>query len=122
MTADSGGDWHYLGRCLRASRNGRPRSLIHAESGVSEEMIKRYEAGDVNASAPPDKLWQLVNYYRWSPDSIDRVLGGPPATPTIMPPPMPAAVRDRLLATLRDDATLDEEQRAMISTWLTSGR
>lgn len=116
-TADTR-DWRYLGDCLRAARNGRPRHEVAALSGVSEPVIKRYERGEVTSSDPPDKLWQLANFYRWTPDSISRVLKGPPELPTLMPPALPPHVQRLLIGEIEADEKLSDEEKCRFVAWL----
>lgn len=81
-------DWLHLADCLRASRNGRSVAAIAEATGISHATIEAYETGRTYRR-PPDKMWRLVNYYRWTPDSLRNVLAG--GYPTVLPPlpPMP---------------------------------
>lgn len=67
--------WLHLGDCLKAERNGRSVAEIERLSGVSHTTIELYETGKMYKEPPP-KMWQLVNFYRWTPGSMRRVLGG----------------------------------------------
>lgn len=80
------GDWAHLGDCLQADRNGRPVNEIARASGVSASSIEMYESGRA-WKTPPPKLWQLVNFYRWTPDSLRAVLAGglPRYLPVVTP-------------------------------------
>lgn len=69
--------WLHLGDCLKAERNGRAVAEIERLSGVSHTTIELYESGKV-FKEPPPKMWQLVNFYRWTPGSLRRVLAGDP--------------------------------------------
>lgn len=99
----SAADWQHLGDCLRAERDARPRSEVARDSGISHATIEAYESGRVY-NRPPDKLWRLINYYRWTPDSLRKVLeGGLPthlpksgkeATPAKKAPPVETWIRD----------------------------
>lgn len=113
-------DWKYLGRCLRAARDGRPRSEIAAAAEVSEPTIKRYERGEVNGHEIPDKLQRLANYYRWSPDSLDRILDeGPPARPQYVPPPIPQAAVERLADAVKTAPELSDAEKEAVLGWIT---
>lgn len=79
-------DWAHLADCLRAARAGRSVAEIARASGVSASGIEVYESGRA-WKTPPPKLWALVNYYGWTPDSIRIVLAGglPRRMPEISP-------------------------------------
>lgn len=76
-------DWRHLGDCLRAARDGRPLAQIAKASGVAARTIQQYEEGKARRR-PTDKMWRLMNFYRWTPDSARRVLGG--GYPATIPP------------------------------------
>lgn len=95
-------DWRHLGNCLTAARNGRSVPEIAAAAGVSVMSIYAYESGRAYAK-PPAKMWRLVNYYRWTPDSLDAVLAGG------LPRVLPAATHEQaavMMARVRADASL----------------
>lgn len=72
-------------------------------------MIQRYERGKVHAE-PPDKLWQLARFYRWTPDSIGRVLQG--ELPKYLPPPEISEVaRERIAKAIAEHPTLPEDEK-----------
>jgi transcriptional regulator with XRE-family HTH domain len=108
--------WAYLGQCLRAERGGRSREKIEELSGVSATMIQRYERGKVHTD-PPDKLWQLARFYRWTPDSISRVLAG--ELPKYLPPPdISEAARERIAKAIAEHPTLPEDEKRELSRLL----
>lgn len=81
--------WIRLGQFLAAERGGRSRASVAAASGVGARTIQEYESGRA-FRRPPQKLWDLLRYYRWTPDSLTAVLAG--GLPDHMPavPPIPA--------------------------------
>jgi len=108
------GRWTHLGHCLRAERGGRSRQTIEELSGVSATMIQLYEGGKVHRE-PPDKMWQLARFYRWTPDSIPRVLAG--ELPSYLPDePKPLAKltranRERIALVIAEDPVLGEDEK-----------
>lgn len=115
-----GRDWKYLGRCLRAARDGRPRSEIATAADVSEPTIKRYERGLINGEEVPDKLQRLANFYRWSPDSLDRILDeGPPARPQYVPPPLPPAAAEWFADAVKTNPSMTDAQKEELLGWIT---
>lgn len=110
---EAGRDWVHLGHCLRQERGGRSRREIEEKSGVSATQIQVYELGKVHRD-PPDKLWQLAKFYRWTPDSIPRVLAG--GLPTYLPDPKPIPLlapetRERIAVAVMGDPFLDRESK-----------
>ncbi len=105
-----GPDWRNLGNCLAAARNGRSVPEIAAASGVSIMSIYAYESGRPYAK-PPAKMWRLVNFYRWTPDSLDVVLAGG------QPRLLPAATRAQaaaMMAAVRADPRLSKDTASIM--------
>lgn len=80
-----------LGQLLAAERGGRSRAAVSAACGVGARTIQEYEDGKAFRK-PPQKLWDLLRFYRWTPDSLGRVLAGglpeyiPETPPTTITP------------------------------------
>jgi transcriptional regulator with XRE-family HTH domain len=112
--------WERLGRYLRAERKGRSRADVERLSSVSATMIQRYEDGKVH-TRPPDKLWALIAFYRWTPDSLESVLNG--GLPEYMPAPPPIPPGDpirrgKLAEAIREHAGFTPEERRDLMRWL----
>lgn len=87
ISPDDEAAWRRLGDLLAAERGGRSRATVSKASGVGARTIQEYENGKP-FRRPPQKLWDLLRYYRWTPDSLRRVLDG--GLPTYLPDPVPA--------------------------------
>lgn len=111
--------WTHLGDCLRAERNGRPVVRIAHEAGISHTTIESYESGRKRYARPPDKMWRLVGFYRWTPDSLRRVLLGglPDRLPADPAPPFvsPALYAELLAAISSHDGLSRNEKRRLLA-------
>lgn len=89
-------------------------------------MIQKYEGGKVHPEGPPDKLWQLARYYRWTPDSLSRVLEHrelPRYLPE--PPPLPALqgeLRDKVTKAIEESPHLTDQEKRDLSSYLTGSK
>lgn len=116
--------WKHVADCLKSARNGRTLAEVVEGSGVSIRQILAYESGKVYRR-PPDKMWQLVNFYRWSPGSLRAVMAG--GMPTYvddgkhLPDLGSTATRELLRAIERDDV-MNEEEKEHLRRRLTEGR
>lgn len=114
--------WVRFGEVLASERGGRGRDAVAAATGVGARTIQEYEDGKP-FQRPPGKLWDLLRYYRWTPDSWRDVLAGGlptylpelPPTPLLTPaehdeivkaieshPMLPGRRRRKLLKTMKD--------------------
>lgn len=123
MTApDLRRDWQHLGRALRVARGGRSRSEVDRLSGVSATQIKRYEAGLVTPPEIPDKMWTLITFYGWTPDSIGKVLAGgePTYAPSNDGPATPLApdVLDKVVGVVSQTDVMTSAEKREFLRWV----
>lgn len=117
--------WKRFGELLAAERGGRSRAMVSHDSQVSVRTIQAYEDGK-RFDRVPGKLWDLLRYYGWRPDSLDSVLAG--GLPIYMPPaPAPAISAEEhahVIEVITSHPTLSERRKKralkMVAAWVES--
>lgn len=108
--------WRHLGNCLRYERKGRSRAEVAEATKISVGTIEDYENGRVYRR-PPDKMWRLANFYRWTPDSLHKVLRG--ENPTYLagaghkssPPPPHDGIEEWIRDLIRNQQNLTTQEK-----------
>ncbi len=115
-------DWKNLRTHLKRARGSRTQPAIAAASGVSLATIQKYEAA--RATTGGHMLVQLVEFYGWPDDALDRVLaGGKPMPDPLVGLDEPLTEDEKAaLDAFRDGHVGDAHRAVLRRAWVKLGR